>query len=299
MRRSNFEPTMETVPTDEQPYNLKGRCSAFRADAIKCRIAASADTVEGSRRRFLILFVPLLLALPQISSASLVVLSLTQDKIIIAADSRIGQFGDYVDTECKVAALQGDVLYSAANLTGIRAEFLGGFTPGWSARDIAADALHGVADIPLEAVAEAWATTIEDNLRWSFFLQFALTLTGIDPVAGEAILGIFVRGRVLEEFRGLMVTVKCVNFPFCLAFDHKITPIAPGATLYGSRVAGRWVASRDWRGINITNAVDVGSIIGATINAHVAEDVGGAVDILELERGRRPTWVTRKPYCPN
>jgi hypothetical protein len=72
----------------------------------------------------------------QPATASIVVFGITPGKIIIAADSRIGEHGQYQDNVCKLAALNQLTGYAAVHITEFPADLLGDGM-GWSAMNTA------------------------------------------------------------------------------------------------------------------------------------------------------------------
>jgi hypothetical protein len=227
------------------------------------------------------------------AGASIVVLGLSQKAIVLAADSRVGQSGHFVDSECKIAALNDRTLYAATGLGRYPAELLGGH--GWSGKEAAENVVIGLGNLaPLERLGATWASTMERNLARSMQMQPRLTASAIEEDGG-IVTGIFARLAMDSRIEAIVVYIGYSGSHF----DHRIESITqPAVRLFGDGRVIAWIRARAaTQRFTPDSPGQLGGWIEAAIKARVADNVGGVVSIVELERGSAIRW--NKSVCPN
>jgi hypothetical protein len=238
------------------------------------------------------------MAFAQYCTATVILVGLSQDKIIFAADSRAKGYAGYRDNECKIAALGSETLYVASGMTGTNAGWFDVLYPGWSSRQFAIEAFRSTGGGSLVGIAEKWAEIFEQHVIFDLAMRFYTVFPSIEN--GVVAVAIFGHAGTINQFQIARVEVRCYD-PSCYALTHEILWFPPGLTPQGNAATAeplRLVTLPPrFQGRENDPSV-VKALVEWAVRQNFSETVGGDVDVVELERGKPVHWVQRKPHCP-
>lgn len=268
----------------------------------------------------------------QISSGTIIIFNLTQDEIVVAADSRRksddGTAPD--DSYCKIAAFRHQFIFTSAGRVGYKKVNPADTIESWNNIDVARDALQNatkgmiVDDTYMEAVSAYWGAIIKNhwNLLCLFNRSKCAADVGLLSIAPQEQLltdGIFVGGK------GLIIKGASVYFSSDLTKSF-----APVDYRIGTSLGNCWPCGQGERICAAGSHVDIAAqfcseqkprtklsvrtaLIGAdehvklaveivekTIDAYerTAGDVGGPVDAITITKDGKISWNARKHECP-
>jgi len=276
------------------------------------------------------------LALAQVSHGTIGVMYYSQDKIIMAADSRVLVIRDSIgkrvppdDTACKITALDNQIVFIAANITSHQEARISPVEPWTAIGDIRevykALSVTGQKRTWVGAVANKWGEV--ESKRLLTLYEFEPSLV-IDSVRNGVLTVAFIGGIDVPGY--------LIAFQVEVGFDKTKTPPIQ------YQVSPVWCASRigpycgignpdvveEYRNLRSQKAVmemfswlsgkafsktfgpeDIDIIkairlVDLTIGRHkeIADDksvadVGGKIDALELTRDGKVRWFARKENC--
>jgi hypothetical protein len=270
-------------------------------------------------KAFLVAILIVYTAQAQVSySGTFVIIDTMKDKVVIAADSRVGVPGIDVppnDDYCKISTFHDKIVFTAAGIS----EFFGSnfpFNPLWSNISVLKESIHAVgANVNINAVAEEW----ERRMVLNWWLAYTKNPHGVRAIAAQ---GIFVmafwatiddtestpveRLSMIEWDEGMpipivvthsaRIPVYCsdcgfVGHQFCGLGDIQVmAQTCLSKTLYWQA----WRASFSVRHIPEWN---IASDFVAFTEEYSPGHVGGAIDLLELDRSGIH-WLAKKENCP-
>lgn len=278
------------------------------------------------------------LALPafaQINLGTVVVIGMSKDKVIIAADSR-GTNGDgsHDDNQCKITALNDKIIFAAAGLVSDQSPIV----PEVFRFDARAAAQKTVDDLrknpefannvrthtPLtyaDVISQMWQWEFSARLASASQIQMDAWLKGsgnrtdsidfigafaaADPGDGSLSVGIAV-----AECRKRATGQRCIPVftkrPYQLSDKMEFAVFGVtdvGVEMLTGKTERAIQQGREWDRIahenpDIADILKAVRIVDLTI-AYSADNVlvGGAIDAVELNRGKGVMWHYRKPNC--
>jgi hypothetical protein len=256
----------------------------------------------------------------QMSSGTLIVVYLSDDKAAIAGDSRatVKECTGIVredDSQCKIIALDDKTVFSAFNYARHIAHGSSDPAGEYSAIEVAK---HVYKESPTDVanVAAEWAKRIAEYMENTKRIH-PDTFSGLVP--GVAVGGIFLTSTSHDEIRAYEGKVnfapneiphfhahsgrlRCQTKigPYC-AFGH-IEIFNEFSLLTSDRARSEAAeceqhrAFRKWAPDDeVLRAI---RLVDLTINYGLNHDVGGAIDAAIIRRGGRVQWIARKQQCP-
>ncbi len=310
MKKSNYfiklpmpcKDNARQIPNYSVPSNLNFCAHIFRKEQFNLRYILP-----------LIMLCTVMEAFGQDKHGTIILIAASNDKIVVAADSRITLVGQkYFDDECKVIRLEGDIAFAAA---GRRGHISGGhqeFT--WQSNTIAVEIAKGTVATSnrVQDIAVRWAERVtalhnrdaargvisesisKNPLESAIFAgfdggkptayQIAISQNPIDPHS------YIKETRELNLRDGTIIPLGTVDI--CLEFFSETTErgkawFAEFNAEYGATIS--WNAAiipLFQRIIDLSMAHSVGK-----------KDLGGPIDILEIRR-TGICWPQKKKNCP-
>jgi hypothetical protein len=262
----------------------------------------------------------------QLSSAgTIIVYTLTQDKVAIAADSR-GKIPDMPghppdDTNCKITAFNNQFVFSAAGTQGYTPVLAIDSTPQWDNMTEAARAVHlhqsesyGSAVAQVTAIAETWSSTIKMNWQFLYFGHRNVVMRAAEIGQGVLTTGIFAgakNGEVALAIREIrfypatstvgVVSMVCPLGVFCAT--GKTDVFIEFSTGHGERAEAErknWAAHLstirllEKVGPELLQAVRFAELVKELDSSGT---VGGEIDALELRKNGGIYWYQLKDNC--
>jgi hypothetical protein len=276
---------------------------------------------KSNQKAFAISFGLLMLfvspAFSQIQHGTIAVISFSHEKIIVAADSR-RIFADRKDlppddSACKIFAFDGDVIFLSSIACGYRPLSSTDSVQGWTNEKEAHVAYQQIIDAHFTAkghikqIAEKWAESIETKFKllYSVHPEKVIAIAREEDFLTVGVFGGFdLSGELVlyqtsisfvEPTGRISHTTTDKSCPGCI-YALGMTEIAYE---FGKPITER--AKAEAKKLNPKDAdPDVARtlwLVDMVIKYHDGNEVGGAVDAVELSRdGVR--WIARKPNCP-
>lgn len=275
------------------------------------------------------IFVLLLLmahpARAQVSSGTIVILNISEDRVTVAADSRgtNRDTGITNDLECKIATLGHKLVFAEVGNARRVSRSISDPVKSWDNMEIAKDtfssysALEG--DTRVRTISIAWGNAVADDWRL-FYKWHPAEVAHLASKTGGLAVGIFI-----EADKGI-IYLKGAR----IRFDNTLTSIDPISTQFGELgdcwpcgqgnkgkicavgvhldVAAKFCSERDddskiharmpLSGTSAFTKLPT-RIVGLTIDAYgkSAGDVGGKVDSVTITNGGGIIWNSDKPNC--
>lgn len=256
-------------------------------------------------------------AVGQVKTGTVVVVYFTQDKIIMAADSR-GLLGEVTpsNSECKIAALNRQVVFGSSQVIGVGSPPVG-LRP-WKNTDEAHTAYNntpGETPKSVEAIAYRWANSISYYFQSFYFaapgavqqaqkdgLLTQAYFAGLDSDGKLSLYFVkitFDATNPLPINFGVQKIEKCLLNDFCFIGETEVVSEFLGLTSdRAKREAATWkpakgFAPSDYDLLRTIRLVDL------TITYHQGiKDVGGPIDAVQLNGDGSLRWFARKRNCP-
>jgi hypothetical protein len=257
------------------------------------------------------------IATAQVHKGSIAIIYLSEDKIIMAADSK-GNLPNKppVYNECKVSALGKHMVFLSVNLTAWEESAPGG-VPSWNSTEEAHRAYERLEPISQNEgfviqLANEWAKAVADDIRTDYrYDPPAIASTAENGVLTDALFGESRNNRIrlfweritFHPFSLEPIQVETLTeFPqmgFTAAgkrdiFDEFTNLASPRA----KREAEEW-AKKSLRirpeDRDLMKAIRLADL---TVLYDQSGTVGGKIDALELRRGGEVRWKQRKDVCP-
>lgn len=281
---------------------------------------------------FLLVLICSSLAVSEVNHGTIAVIYYTQDKIIVASDSRALFYSDRPpdDTQCKIAAFDGKFLFVSAGLAGSVRRRVDDPVPPWTNQDLARlayDRLRGFpAAYPVKSMAAEWTELELNNLKLLYrnhpehILRAADMSphgTIVDAIFGgieNGLLRLFAVQVRYDKTQVPPMRVSVSNYidcpeetaNFCAMGESEIALEFLRQTSERARFEAKtWgpspeVAPRDR---NIAKAVRVIELTiryqtGRVFRGHKQKLVGGPIDAVELDRSGSLHWYRKKKNCP-
>jgi len=268
-----------------------------------------------------LLLSPLYLAHAEVQSGTVIVVYFSQDKLIMAADSRSG-FTDRANSDeiCKIIAPNHKFLFAVAGIAAATDKTNSFLT--WDGQDEARRAydktIGAFSEAPpdlIERIATSWGQTIQQNIVRLYFSDIATFKSRLKQPKGMLSLGVF-GGRnpngslrlitaeidydesFLPPIRLTVTTQSCVENVNICAFGEVSVP-AEYVNLVSDRAkkerAG-WDPSpafpkEDWDILRVIRLVDL------TIAFDKTGRVGGGIDAAQISQDGTLRWYQRKENC--
>jgi hypothetical protein len=315
----NLKPLL-LIPTHKDRPVLKYHHAALVAVYARC--AATAEyQVNRFRGRGLFVYLTLLVnpALAQVKHGSIGVTYFSQDKIVMAADSRgtvtVGNKQTPNDHECKVGAFGRDAVFNITGFLGYASKGPGDPVTSWRVMDLAhlAARAYPVAAGHLREIAEAWGELIATNtkLLYSKYPKMVTSMAHSQMgVIAVGTFGGFDTSRQLVLFMTEIrlnpsvsvpvttktIQAKCAPHNFCASGRIDIF------TEFDNITSQRSIdESRMWR----PSSLDLGDydllrtirFVELASMFHRGNDIGGPIDAVELQRSGALRWYAQKPNC--
>jgi hypothetical protein len=280
---------------------------------------------------FIFVLICVSLAVAEVNHGTLAVIYYTQDKIIVAADSRaiVGQ-APPDDTQCKLSALDGKFLFVSAGLRGYVPNPVSDPVPKWSNQDLARIAYDNFRGFPAANVLESVASKCTElelaNLDSMYFHHPRFILEAAKMGRGKITAAIF--GGIDEGALKLFLVqisfditrkpsigvsinsyIKCPEKTgnFCTIGDSDIVREFLNKTSERARYESKtWkpdpkVTPQDRDIVRTMRLVEL-TILHQKERAlpwgKSAKVVGGPIDAVELDRFGPPRWYRQKKNCP-
>jgi hypothetical protein len=248
----------------------------------------------------------------------------TQDKIIMAADSRTLVAGENTapdDSKCKIVAIYGQVAFGFSHGTGYTAE--GPRDPVQSCTNAeearrAYDKICGLSPNcgRVEEIAKEWGRAISLHFQSLYFAypRIAEAIAGGDNgiltmafFGGEGMNGnlvLFQTSVVLNENNIQPVRFVTWKVPSCPLLNYcsigEVEVLVEFVNLTTPRAKEE---AKNWNPSSLHNPADYDllktvRLVDLTIAYHQGRDVGGPIDAVQLNRDGSLRWFQRKENCP-
>jgi hypothetical protein len=255
---------------------------------------------------------------------SVVVLNFTNEKLIVAADSR--QVTDNTkppkDNDCKLSQFGHKMIFASTGATSVEKHFPNGLVSRWTNAEAAKQALvsttlKGKGPIDLKTVGTHWAKTIGGN--WlALYPEFSQQVKEVaEEGNGTITVGFFAlanRGKI--EWKLVLINFDVAKNPAVYAVfgdlsagcwscgqtnDRRIC--AGGQPSIAKQVCSEFDSRKHPPNIAIDKGLTLREqlpiwLVKMTAACDLTETVGGAVDVLELTNGGKIHWLRRKKNCP-
>jgi len=265
-------------------------------------------------------------AFAQIQHGTTIVINKTNDKIMVAADSRGFNFADPPDDcECKIAALGKYTIYAASGAPNLK--FLLGTGPSWNSSEEAHKAYRSLISHEGEnnfasMVAKVWGRALAFNWSIAYKHDSKIVLRASDANGGYLVRAFF--GWTDSKGQNLValfteITVDPKRFPIILASDPTEDTSRDFWTLGIAEMVNEFINPKSeitklerayQLTILSTNPPDadiwkIARYVQLEITYHVPgrgptaiSEIGGSVDAVTLTKGEGVRWFQRKSNCP-
>lgn len=263
-------------------------------------------------------------AVSQVQHGSVGVVYYTKNKIVVAADSRVSSSGGGAivpsnDNECKVVALDGDVVFVSTNMVRVLGSLL---VPGWDNNSMIRAAYAKIRGVNsgvrghLADVAEEWSAMAAANFNAMarfqphIFRQMtsdvgdeAFTIAYIGGADGSGNLVLFGMDVIPNSFHTAAVgrvgpIPACSHHNFCaIGVTDIVVEFADTSSDRAKREAAEWKPPKGTPPIDY-DAIKTMRMVELTIQHRTGNDVGGPVDAVQLNRDGSIRWYARKKNCP-
>lgn len=283
-----------------------------------------------------ILVLVLLMAYPassQISTGTIVIINLSKDEIVVAADSRSIDGRSAPDNSyCKIAVLRHQFVFTSVG--GVKyAKGPIDIIQDWNNTDVARDALGNatkgmiIDDAYMDAVVTYWAKIIENDWNSLCRVNRGQCTNKVEPLGlASRTQPTELTGGVFVGAKGLFVRAATIDFdndieklfnPVDYKIDSTLSQCWPcgqgekicaagshvdvAAQFCSVRKPGTQLSVRTVLHGADEHARLAVEIVEKTIDAYEqnAGDVGGSVDAITLTKSGTMTWNARKPNCPD
>jgi hypothetical protein len=272
------------------------------------------------------------LAVAEVNHGTVGVIYYTQDKIIMAADSRALFSGSTTppdDTQCKVAAPYGEFLFVSAGLGGSVRIKASDPVPPWSNQDLARVAYGKLRGFPaanfVKSVAVKWTELELANLEimYRYFPEHILKAADmghgkiVDAMFGgreDGLLKLFLVQISFDKMQVPSMRVTIMDYfscpeetgHFCVIGDSTIVLEFLKQTSKRARdEAGTWkpsptVKARDRDIVRAMRLVEltIRYQTGIMVDGQTQKDIGGPIDAVEFGRTGSLRWYQKKKNCP-
>jgi hypothetical protein len=254
-------------------------------------------------------------AIAQMQTGTVVVVYLTQEKVIMAADSRT-VFDDNRppnDSKCKIVALDGKVIFGSSGLMDFTT-ISPRLSLQWSNTEEARKAYASTVGSPtgkrIAAVANQWGQAIALNFQSLYFFypqEITKRLRDNDILTQAYFAGIENGEPVLYwttvSFGGILITpqvrkITCPLQHFCAIGRTAISTEFTGLTSQrakGEAVSWKPSPKADLADYDLLRTI---RLVDLTIAYRWERDVGGPIDAVQLNRDGSLRWFQRKDNCP-
>lgn len=249
----------------------------------------------------------------QVQSGTVLYADLSQNQLVIAADSRTTSTGgDHIDTECKIHAFGNRFVFAMAGVVKSLNQ--------WDAQDVAREAwkresqLTSDPETLLSWVPDDWITEMEKLYGDGEWIPASQKLLGGNPVLANAIFATVDKlGQVKVRVVDIWYTV---DFTRRIFMQHRSYFAPDGATLFGGHaevitefLTGaspravdymKWFKARiSTEDYNTQRAESASKFIELSIllNPH-NETLAFPIDVVRLTGAEGVRWVWRKNNCP-
>jgi hypothetical protein len=257
-------------------------------------------------------------AVAQIEHGTVGVVHLTEDKISVAADSRVTIKGPHPrqdDTACKIVALGKNLIFVSAGNTAYESHNL--LVPSWTNNNEVRMAYERINSGNIREIATEWGRSVSSHFdalniwepndfraaRAGDLLTIAL-FAGID--SNDAL--VLFRGIVFATDFGLhpagyrIDQVTCPAHNFCVIGEPEIViEFLDAATDRANEEAAKWAIVAPFAGDYDFDMFRAIRMVDLTITLHQGNDVGGLIDAAQirwLDLNEPIYWYTRKENCP-
>jgi hypothetical protein len=291
----------------------------------RSRIAFEDDVNPSKTAIFTMLFANALFqGRPQIQSerGTTVVISETQDRIIIAADSRETlQSGGYRDNGCKISVFDNKTVFVSSGHRHMEVTLTGSpkQSPGvWDSHDVAARSLKtavskssGNQGGVIAAAAHEWEKNADRYFSSIMRIDPTAALNLGEPVAGEISEGVFVGADSGGHIIAIEVVVKTNRAGPTIETSSQILG-SQSFNVMGAnsvplefyhRSSARAIAEiKKWQGTLIGKdateraVLTVTQLVKWSVLYDTSGEVGGDVDTVVFDPSG-PRWVYKKKYC--
>ena len=254
----------------------------------------------------------------QITTGTVGVIYYTNDKIIMAADSRgTSSDGTRTDAECKIAALGNDMIFVSTGVGGYDSGDPRSPTRSWRNADEAHrvyDRLSAGGRHPSVAeVASEWSNIIVRNETFLYErIPQQVLDAATDGVLTEAMFGSTADDGSLTLISTDIVVHAGGSPPVTAEIGMELPPGSVGvigkkdifseffqATSERAKAeAARWEVESASFPPEDSELFRMIRLIDLTITYDQSGEVGGPIDALELEHGKGIRWRQRKAICP-
>ena len=263
----------------------------------------------------------------QITSGTVIVLNFTEDKLIVAADSRgshINRDRPPDDSQCKLAQFNHKLLFASTGAAGYIRRDTRDTTPGWENTVVARDAVretfkrqHGKIDI--ESASAAWAQKLISNWSVLYGNNRPLVIKAAEAGHGVITAGFFAQAKkskiawilaliTFDSSRAQPISALPVyELSFCWpcgqTTGHKICAggEVAAATQFCSEldsqkatVKGMRSQQSGWTAEEILPFRVAKMAAACDLNG----TIGGPIDAIEITTSGTIRWLRRKCNCP-
>jgi hypothetical protein len=261
-------------------------------------------------------------ALAQISSGTIIVFNLTQDKVVVAADSLAMNdntgIPDY--SHCKIATFGHQLIFTTVGSTAWSGSIRGGLIQDWDNTELAQQAVQKKCGrVDVTGTATQWAKDVKSHwdLIDRFDRQRAMNIADVND--GQFTAAVFIGKGITAKIVAISYNVNKLIDPveIGVADADGMTNCWPCGQLQGKicgagkhlDVAAKFCSTRKHGDrLNVRTPLRNASastklavkIVEMTIDEYgeKAQDVGGAVDAITVTKDGRITWNSRKENCP-
>src|SRR4029077_17580065 len=272
-------------------------------------------------------------ALAQIQHGTVAVIYYSKDKIIMAADSRaLNENAPPSDSECKVAALYGKIIFVSSGAAvyekGSRGDRVGSWTNTEENRRAydAASLLYATSHDRVVGAATEWGKSISSHFQSLFFWhpeKIAFVTQGGSGILTRALIGglddsgNLILVQTLVMFKGQPSPALFPNpYPYPLAVGPAPYPVTNVVSCRGYCAIGEIEVeqefvnltserakkeAKEWKPPKRAKTADYDilrtrRLVELTIEYH-AGDVGGSIDIVQMDKDGRVHWYAIKENC--
>jgi len=266
----------------------------------------------------------LLFSMPnaEVQSGTLIVFYFSKDQIAVAADSRglfIGTDRPPDDTQCKVATINGQVLFASSGGTEFNPRYSLGPVRSWDNIAEARRSYEGiysntVGEHTLRMVADAWGTTMVSNWQSLYFVNKRLVQQTAERQNGyltQALWGGFDTAKSVTLFlteialddasiKPISYRIRRINscpHELCILGRGELAKeLLLGATDRAKAEIANWKPSPSYdpKFRELLRAV---RLIDLTIASGDERTVGGEIDAVQLSSDGSVLWLARKNNC--
>lgn len=257
-------------------------------------------------------------ALAQIGfgTGTVIIFNRTEDKLIVAADSRENHRESNRppdDTYCKITAFGDQIVFTSVGVDGASG------TLAWNNIDVAASVIHSARsngrDFRLYDVVVAWGNSMMQNWRAAYLLSPATVVMAAEQNDGGLTAGMFAQvknGKIywegaaitFDRSRAEPVGLIVGQMDTCWACGEEgSAKICAGgkvavATKFCAQHAPDIVPSKSLLDRIGKEGVLAIRIADLTVAYDRSGEVGGHIDAVELNRNGSIRWLARKDNCP-